>query len=245
MRKLALMLAVTLVLAAAGCARQETALLSWQRAEDRWEARNDMETYTLEADIPAVNDAVDEANKARAEDMARLFALAMAQRLEELPDTEGTGAWVLKGEVSNLDDCFTSVALVQYTYLPGNAHGAYAIETRTYQAGGTEALSLSDLFVPGTDVYRELSRIAYWMLLDSGQLGDYADPQWISTGTEPTAENFSAFMVRPEGLEIIFAPYQIGPWALGEQRLTIPWGRLEQWLIPELAEAISASPGAA
>lgn len=245
MKKIGLMMIVALMLAAAGCARQEAALLTWQRAGDRWEAHRDMETYTLEADIPAVSDAIDEANKARAEDMARSFSLEMAQRLEELPKTEGTGAWVLKGEASGLDDRFTSVALVQYTYLPGNAHGAYAIETRTYQAGCAEPVALSSLFVPGTDIYRELSRIAYWMLLDSDQLGDYADPQWISSGTEPTEENFSAFMVRPEGLEIIFAPYQIGPWALGEQRLTIPWSRLAQWLTPELAEVAGVAEGAA
>ncbi len=241
MKRIALILAVALAMLAAGCARQEAALLSWQCVDGFWAAQRDMDAYTLEADIPAVNEAIDTANKARAEDMARLFALAMTQRLEELPDTAGTGAWVLKGETSGINDCLTSVALVQYTYLPGNAHGAYAIETRTYRTGSTEPVTLPELFVPGTDVYRELSRIAYWMLLDSDQLGDYADPQWISSGTEPTEENFSAFMVRPEGLELIFSPYQIGPWVLGEQRLTIPWDRLTQWLVPELAEAVGVS----
>ena len=133
MKKIGLMVMVALILAAAGCARQEAALLTWQRAGDRWEAHRDMETYTLEADIPVVSDAIDEANKARAEDMARSFSLEMAQRLEELPDTGGTGAWVLKGEASGLDGCFTSVALVQYTYLPEFFYHVCAIEDLKFE----------------------------------------------------------------------------------------------------------------
>ena len=241
MKKVIWALAVMLVLLAGGCARQETNLLTWQLEEGRWVAQQEMERYTLEADIPSVNETIDQANKARAEQLARAFALAMAERLEELPEITGNGAWVLDGSVSCLEPILTSVALTQYDYLPGNAHGAYMIETTTYDNETCKPIALTDLFKPEVDVYRELSRITYWMLMDSDQLGDYADPQWISAGTEPVASNFSAFMVRPEGLEIIFAPYQIGPWVLGEQRLTIPWARLAPLLAPSVAQAAGVS----
>jgi hypothetical protein len=209
-------------------------LLSWQEQDGQWVASKDAATFTLEATIPIVNDDIDEINKATAEQLARQFTLNMSERLAELPEgVTGTGAWVLQGEASYYEDRLVSIALIQYTYLPGSAHGSYLIQTTTYDLATNQALTLPDLFKEGADVYEQLSRISYWMLLDSGQLGEYADPQWISAGTEPTAENFSAFMVQPEGLLIIFAPYQIGPWALGEQRLLIPWSRLAPILNPE------------
>ena len=124
MKKVIWALAVMLVLLAGGCARQETNLLTWQLEEGRWVAQQEMERYTLEADIPSVNETIDQANKARAEQLARAFALAMAERLEELPEITGNGAWVLDGSVSCLEPILTSVALTQYDYLPGNAHGA-------------------------------------------------------------------------------------------------------------------------
>jgi hypothetical protein len=212
--------------------------LPWALQDGRWMAKYEAEGYTLQADIPAVHEAIDNQSREKAEKLAELFIPEVKQRLDELGEEKGSGVWVLQGEHTAIEGFADSVALVEYAYLPRNAHGSYQIETMSYRAGSGEVLTLEELFDTGTDVYRVLSGLSRWMLIHTGQLGDYTNEEWIKTGTEPIPENFSAFMIRPEGLELIFAPYQVGPWALGEQRVTLPWPYLAGYLNPETSKAV-------
>ena len=235
-----LWMGIVLTLLLAGCSGGD-ALLPWRLEQGRWLAEYAGEGYTLEADIPSVSESIDRINRARAEGMARVFMLEVEQRLSELPEESGSGVWVLRGENTAIKGFTDSIALIEYAYLPRNAHGSYQIETTTYWAGSGTELELRSLFDAKVDVYRQLSRLSRWMLIRTGQLGDYADAQWIEAGTEPVADNFSAYLVRPEGLEIIFAPYQVGPWALGEQRITIPWLYLAEYLTPKVAKQVGVA----
>ena len=225
-----------LALLLSGCSSHS--LLPWQQQQGRWVARHTGEGYTLEADIPAVNDDIDRINRVRAEQMAQVFVLEVEQRLSELSQEKGDGVWVLRGEAVGIKGFVDSTALIEYAYLPRNAHGSYQIETTSYRTSDGTKLALRELFAPQVDVYRELSRLSRWLLIHTGQLGDYADEKWIEAGTAPVPDNFSAYLVRPEGLEIIFAPYQVGPWALGEQRITSPWLYLAEYFTPETAKTL-------
>lgn len=235
LRKTGVLLAIVLVLA--GCSSNT---FVWSLENGRWLAQYENELYSLAADIPSISPMIDADNRARAEAMARVFAAEVEERNAQQQENIGKGIWVLQGESSAIQKFATSVALIEYAYLPRDAHGSYRIETKTYGAEG-EVLNLKSLFLPECDVYRELSRLSRWMLMHTGQLGDYTDEKWIDAGTEPTADNFSAFLVRPEGLELIFVPYQIGPWVLGEQRITIPWLHLKGYLTPETEKAVGVA----
>ena len=215
--------------------------LSWKETDGRWTAQYEGAGYTLQADIPVVNETIDAKTREKAESLARIYIPEVEQRLDELGEEKGSGVWVLQGEHAGIAGFADSVALVEYAYLPRSAHGSYQIETMSYRTGDDKELTLPELFDPGTDVYRVLSGLSRWMLIHTGQLGDYTNEKWIETGTEPIPENFSAFLIRPEGLELIFAPYQVGPWALGEQRITLPWLYLAGYLNPETAQAVGVS----
>jgi len=217
-------LCIVLVLLLCGCSGEP---LTFAAADDGFYASLSGESYTMEATLPALGGAGERWARRTAQGLARQFLKDYARRVEEL-EAEGAeaadqqGAWVLNGEATGAGE-LESLALVEYRFLPGSAHGDYAIRTATFR--GRQRVELKDILAG--DPYEQLSVLSRELLLDSGQLGDYADPVWIQSGTEPCEANFSAWLATPEGLMIIFAPYQIGPWVLGEQRITLDWDRLE------------------
>lgn len=101
--------------------------------------------------------------------------------------------------------------------------------TSSGQAG--TPLALADLFTPGAKYLEELSTIARAKL--PGIIGQYADTDYITTGTEPKEENFQTFILDNGSLTILFPPYQVGPYSIGPQTLPIPLADLKDILKPE------------
>jgi hypothetical protein len=69
----------------------------------------------------------------------------------------------------------------------------------------------------------------------SASLGDMLVPDMLDAGLTPTADNFSRFVLTSEGVAFFFGPYQVAPYAAGEQVVTIPYGRLDGLLAPDIA----------
>ena len=55
-------------------------------------------------------------------------------------------------------------------------------------------------------------------------------PDQARDGTTPTEAHFAAFSLRPTALEVIFGEYQVGPYAVGIQRVTFPYAQLRPLL---------------
>jgi hypothetical protein len=53
------------------------------------------------------------------------------------------------------------------------------------------------------------------------QLADIADAAWIEQGTGRDSANFSRFVLVGDRVMFYFDPYQVGPYALGPQTVTI------------------------
>ena len=56
---------------------------------------------------------------------------------------------------------------------------------------------------------------------------------WIVSGTQPKADNYDVFLLRKEGLTLVFNPYRVAPYVFGERRVTVPWTELYEYLTPE------------
>ena len=82
------------------------------------------------------------------------------------------------------------------------------------------ALAPKDLFRAGADWPAALSRVAIPLL--ERELGEMADPAWVAEGAGPSAENFARWALVPDGLLLLFDPYQVAPYAAGPQAVTIP-----------------------
>ncbi len=113
-----------------------------------------------------------------------------------------------------------SLRLFRYEY-SGGAHGSHLVVTRNYDLKAGREIKLADLFRPGTPWLKRLSTLSREYL--GGRLS-WAD------GIAPKEKNFEAFLIKPEGLGLIFQTYQIAPYAAGIAEITIPWRELRSVL---------------
>jgi hypothetical protein len=107
------------------------------------------------------------------------------------------------------------------------AHGNATYLTYTFDAKSGAPLSLPDLFMPGTDVYAELSQVARAALpaviaAHEGVDPSQVDPQMMLAGTAPAAKNFQWFYLADGDLVLLFPPYAVAPYAAGPIELDIP-----------------------
>jgi len=112
------------------------------------------------------------------------------------------------------------------------AHPNGFFKTFTFDTKTGAELSLTDLFAPGAKYLEQLSTIARAKLPEV--IGtQYADADYIQSGTEPKDESFQNFVIDKGSLDILFEPYQVGPYAIGPQTLPIPLADMKEVLKPE------------
>ena len=102
----------------------------------------------------------------------------------------------------------------------------------------SKEMELEDIFVPGTAWLEELVRIAR-ADLSARNLATTDD--WIEKGTAANPGNFSVFRVTDTALEIYFPEYQVAPYGVGLQRVTIPFESLKGLVEPKFLSAAPAN----
>lgn len=110
-----------------------------------------------------------------------------------------------------------SLRVVTSQLFSGAAHGSTTTATYTFDAASGRRYALAQLFSPGSDYLAVLSREARSRLPEEATETD---------GSAPKAENFAAWALTPTGLEVTFAEYQVGPYALGRPVVVIPYAAL-------------------
>ncbi len=122
-----------------------------------------------------------------------------------------------------------SFTISQELYSAPAAHPEHQIDSFTYDLSSGKQLYLRDLFKG--DYLKAIAAYASSALQAS--LGDYADAQMISQGTKPTEDNFKVFMLKNDGLHIIFNEYQVAPYVVGEPEVIVPWVTLKPFFLKE------------
>ena len=123
----------------------------------------------------------------------------------------------------------THVYMLTYAYT-GGAHYTRD-DTSLYYDNKTKEFVDLKYFFKDDETFKKLSSIAYYYVL---KLEDKTfDELWVKRGTDPTIDNYRHFNFKDEGLEILFPPYQIAPWAYGEIKITIPYEEINDLLKEE------------
>lgn len=123
-----------------------------------------------------------------------------------------------------------------YTYMAGGAHGfAYAV-TFVYTINPlTKIEPLSTAFQDEQkalpEIQAEVRRQLLGIQFGEGEEQVGFDPSWVENGTAGWAD-FSAFLFTANGLELLFAPYQVAAYAFGPQRAVIPYKTLRALMLP-------------
>lgn len=139
-----------------------------------------------------------------------------------------------------------SVVFEVATYT-GGAHGTLDIIVRTYDLASRLPLTFSHIFDDPEAALNLMSTFANEALRT--ELGENVVEDMLKAGTTPDADNFSTLSLRPGGVRIHFAPYQVAPWSEGALSVDMPlealadarprlelWGKGDKQDIPDDAD---------
>ena len=200
------------------------ALPAWSSSSTAGAEVKDMEIaretgkFKVQVHYPVLGeDGIDSDLSRWAENMVRDFERSMAE------DDSGPVAVPYMLEVSYAverpSDNAVSVIFEVGAYT-GGAHGSLDIITRTYDRQSGLLLTFAHFFEDPEIALKLMSTYAYEAL--SEELGINKVEEMLQAGTTPDADNFSTLSLRPEGVRIHFAPYQVAPWSQGPLNVDMP-----------------------
>ncbi len=131
---------------------------------------------------------------------------------------------------------YTSVKLQVMVYT-GGAHPNHWPVTWVFDMTTGAVLTLDDLF---EDVDMALAAVSSMVRATLTQLlGEMVVPSMLEPGIAPSSDNYASFILNEEGIAFFFPPYQVAPYAAGQQVVTIPWERVEGLLNPAIKRSLT------
>ena len=181
---------------------------------------------------PAVADAINRRLRDGAEAQAREFTSGIGKDPQAGPNQPSTLQVDYSVAYSSPD--LLSLRLNSYSYPSGAAHGADVVSTVTFDLASGRQLALADLFGPGAGYLDAVAAEARTQLRATlaSWTTDPLTTKWLTTGTEPTADDYAAWAITPGGLEVTFGQYQVAPYAAGMPVVTIPYAHLAGLIDP-------------
>jgi hypothetical protein len=115
--------------------------------------------------------------------------------------------------------------LVSYYSFRGGAHGIQTLSNIVFDAKTGEQVHETDLFAPGYEApVAQLLRLAVKTSMEE------EDPELMQlVNLEEVVPNGN-FSVHEDGMEWLFQPYEVGPYALGIVSATISWEELKPFM---------------
>jgi hypothetical protein len=193
--------------------------------------KEDQATYTVTGKIPHVDGLTNE--KSQTAINQALEKIGSGQRdafLKDMADFHPmTGSGMKSGlavdyEMQTQTQHVISLLFRVSSYMAGAAHPNNFSISFTYDVDAGKEIALSDLFKPKSNYLTAISKLSVPKLIDlSKKRGTYYDQkeQEIKQGAGPVANNFRNFTIRNGTLVITFDPYQVGPYAEGDQQIAI------------------------
>ena len=126
----------------------------------------------------------------------------------------------------------TSVCMETSAYQWGDAHPENHIITKNFLQG--QLLQLEDVFNESAE---GLKSIAVFCAQAMGSR-HISTQEEINEGTAPRTDNYQNWVVTPQGLNIIFDPYQVAAGAYGAQTVSIPYAVLAPQIKSDLQRKV-------
>lgn len=181
--------------------------------------------YTLSMQFPKLQSS--RPSVARAFNLAARTPVdrAVAGFRSDLADMLGGGpTWDLQ---SRWQTRYRNQALISgvltFSEFTGGAHPNPWLVSLNFDLEAGRTLQLGDLFRPG-----------YLQALSAYAIAELARRELPEgrVGASPKAENFQVWALGPQGLTLVFPPYQVGPYSAGTQEVLVPWKELTSYVRP-------------
>lgn len=128
-------------------------------------------------------------------------------------------------QVTNGTHGLLSILYKVADYWSGAAHPNQYFRVVNFNLRAGKEIALADLFLPGSNF---IQPIADYCIADLKK----QDRLMFEAGAQPEAVNYQNWNITPQGLQISFDPYQIGPYALGPSTVVVPYADLKQIINP-------------
>jgi uncharacterized protein YecT (DUF1311 family) len=183
--------------------------------------------YEIDVDYPKTG------NKAIDEDIADWAELQVAAFKDDAAGNDGDSAsgpyqLGIGFQVARNDDKMFAVLFTYSTY-EGGAHPNTVFQTMNFLMPDGWQVYLQEIFTEAG--LKKISKLAI-ADLDKQLIGPDGmdDKDWIARGAGPEWDNFGAFVLLPDALDIQYAPYNVAPYAAGGQETKIPLAALKPFL---------------
>lgn len=118
---------------------------------------------------------------------------------------------------------------------PPGAHPTALIATVVIDRKTAQPITLAELFPDEQAGLQRLSDESAKLLPDTVVGSGYE-----ADGIAPVERNFVNWLPTPQGMQIHFLEYQVGPYAAGLVTITVPWSHLRDVVAPDLYGAVSS-----
>jgi hypothetical protein len=216
---------VVIILVAKGTRDAGVALAKPVIASEKFQKEGD--NYTISITYPQVVSGVDDETKSRfnteIEDYVTSSAASLRGQASAAEAQEFGLNYSLELDYAvqllSVDKISVVLSGSEYT---GGAHPSYVVQTFNFDVGNNVFLNFNDLFLPASNYLQTISNKAIAEL----STRNISDENWLAEGAGPAGTNFEFFYLTSDSLVIIFLPYQVAPYAMGEQEVEIPYTEL-------------------
>lgn len=188
-------------------------------------------TYELSLRIPQIKGINDEAVEKDINDRLQKFSTDQQAQFQKdianivlIPGEESKSGLTIDYDVVTVTPSLISMTLEVSPYMAGAAHPNHVSFPFNYDLETKQKIEFKDLFNTNGKYLERLSELSIeQLILESKKKGTYyaAKEQTIKQGAGPKLENFRTFTIANGNLVLTFDPYQVGPYAEGNQTITL------------------------
>jgi len=201
--------------------------------EKEYTEENENLSYTIDAKYPALKGMNDEEVQGKINTVVSTYILKNVNEFKKEmvdwdtirpADLDFTSSLEYLYNVENLSNNIYSLYFIHFSYYAGAAHPNTFISSMNFNMTTGDVISFEMLFRSDSDYLQYISDYCIFDLKRQGREGDYGfDDEWLQKGTGPESKNFKVFNIIKKGLLITFNSYQVGPYAIGQQKVLIPY----------------------
>jgi len=118
----------------------------------------------------------------------------------------------------------------------GGAHGNLNTVTFNYDKDLDKILTVKDIFIDKPDYLVQLSNLVKPLIQNELNKVQFQDDAWLEEGAGAKEENYQRFVFTKDGLTFFFTPYQVAPYAVGPQDITLSYQSIYLLLRPEYSQ---------
>lgn len=201
--------------------------------EKEFTEKNENLSYTIDAKYPALKGMSDGEVQEKINTVVSTYIMKNVDEFKKEmvdwdtirpADLDFTSSFEYTYNVENLTNNIYSLSFNNFSYYAGAAHPNTYISTMNFNLETGDVITFEMLFRPDSDYLQHISDYCIFDLKRHGREVDYGfDEEWLQRGAGPEIKNFEVFNITKTGLLITFNNYQVGPYAIGQQTVLIPY----------------------